>query len=98
MPDVNDLAGVRQVVAAFCNSCPDQRSTVQDILAEGDRVVCRWSTSMTHKQDFMGIPATGKHATLTGVSIYRILGGKIQEEWNLADTPGLMRQLGAIPQ
>ena len=53
---------------------------------------------MTHKQDFMGIPATGKHATLTGVSIYRILGGKIEEEWNLADTPGLMRQLGGIPQ
>ncbi|MGO9604619.1 MAG: ester cyclase [Candidatus Binataceae bacterium] len=96
MPNVNDLASVRQFIAACNSACPDQRSTIQDIIAEGDKVVCRWSASMTHEGDFMGIPATGKHVTLTGISIYRILGGKLEEEWNYADTLGLMRQLGVI--
>jgi steroid delta-isomerase-like uncharacterized protein len=97
MPDVNDLATVRRFIAECYNAFPDGRGTIDDIVAEGDRVVCRYSVRMTHERDFMGIPATGKQATLTGVAIYRILGGKIQEEWNYSDTQGLMRQLGVVP-
>jgi steroid delta-isomerase-like uncharacterized protein len=97
MPDVNDLAGVRQFIAGCNDAFEDQRGTIEDIIAEGDKVVCRWSWRGTHKRDFMGIPATGKHAIMTGVSIYRIFGGKIQEQWNSADSAGLMRQLGVTP-
>jgi predicted ester cyclase len=56
MPDLTNLAGVREWIAALCNASPDQCSTIQDIIAEGDRVVCRWSTSAAYEKDFMGLP------------------------------------------
>ncbi len=60
-------------------------------------MVCRNTSRMMHQREFMGIPPTGKQLTLSGISIYRIVDGKIREEWNLADTQGLMRQLGLVP-
>ena len=61
---------------------PDQHSAIEDLVAEGDRVVCPYSFRATHQRDFRGIPATGKQTTGTAVAIYRIVGGKIQEEWH----------------
>ena len=96
LPDVTTFADARRVVADFNNAFPDARSTIEDIVAEGDKVVCRYLTNMTHEHDYMGIPATGKQVTLSEIAIYRIFGSKIREEWHCADALGLMRQPGVL--
>jgi steroid delta-isomerase-like uncharacterized protein len=83
----------RTLRAAF----PDQRVTIEDMIAEGDKVVTRYTSRGTHKGDFMGIPATGKEVVVTGIVISRIAQGKIAEDWEELDTLGFMVQLGAIP-
>jgi len=82
------------IIAAF----PDINVTIDDIIAEGDRVVVRMHTSGTQKGEFRGIPPTGKTAVITEMSIYRISEGKIAEAWVVSDWLGLMQQLGVIPQ
>ena len=82
------------IIAAF----PDITATIDDIIAEGDRVVARMTISGTHKGEFRGIPPTGKTAVITEMSIYQISEGKIAEGWGVSDMLGLMQQLGAIPQ
>ena len=67
------------------------------LLADGEYVVDRWTASMTHKGEFMGIPATGKQVRLTGIDISRLKEGKVMETWHQEDNLGLMQQLGAIP-
>jgi steroid delta-isomerase-like uncharacterized protein len=84
---------MRSVRAAF----PDGRVTIEDMIAEGDKVVTRYTSCGTHKGEFMGIPATGKKVALTGIVISRIAKGKIAEEWEEFDALGFMVQLGAIP-
>ncbi len=93
-PQVKDLASLREFVAMAYRAFPDQQSTIEDIIAEGDKVAYRYSIHCTHLGDFMGIAATGKRITLTGIVIYRIFEGKIQEEWDYTDGLGLMQQLG----
>lgn len=83
----------RTIRAAF----PDGRITVLDMIAEGDKVVTRYTSSATHKGDFMGIPATGKEVVVKGIVISRIAEGKIAEDWEEFDGIGFLQQLGAIP-
>lgn len=83
----------RGAMAAF----PDTVTTTQDLIAEGDKVVERWISSATHLGDFMGMPATHKKYTNTGISIYRIAGGKIVEHWADFDQLGILQQLGLVP-
>jgi predicted ester cyclase len=71
--------------------------TIELQVAEWDKVVGYWTMTATHGGELMGIPATGKRVKLTGVSIMRIAGGKIVEEWNEADQMSLMQQLGVVP-
>jgi steroid delta-isomerase-like uncharacterized protein len=97
MPDLN-FADARRFAADSFKAFPDQRATIEDLIAEGDRVVCRYSTRMTHQGDFLGMPATGKQLTSTGIAIYKIVAGKIQEEWFCSDRLGLMQQLGIVPK
>ena len=73
-------------------------STIEDLIAEGDKVVARWRSRVTHRGEYMGIPPTGEEVEFTGISEYRIEGGKIAESWNSEDQFGLMRQIGAIPE
>jgi steroid delta-isomerase-like uncharacterized protein len=80
-------------LAAF----PDGKTSTDDLIAEGDKVVERFTLVGTHKGDFMGIPATGKRVSVTGMSIFRIAGGKIVEHWGENDAIGLMMQLGVLP-
>jgi steroid delta-isomerase-like uncharacterized protein len=68
--------------------------TVEDLIAEGDKVVGRWTFRGTHRGDFMGIPPTGKKVSIMGIAIYRIARGKIAEAWVAWDAMGLMHQLG----
>ena len=75
----------------------DQHATIEDLVAEGDKVACRWSGRATHQGDLMGVAATGKAIVLTGIAIYRVANGKIQEEWDYSDVLGLMQQLGVGP-
>jgi predicted ester cyclase len=88
----------KQFTAASYKNIPDLNSTIEDMVAEGDKVVVRFTIHGTHNGEFMGIAPTGKKFTQAGTSIYRIAGGKIAEVWWLADTLGLMQQLGAIPK
>ena len=75
----------------------DLKITLEDIVAEGDKVVVRWKGTSKHTGEFMGIPATGKQLSMTGISIARIEGSKMTEEWGEMDIMGLMQQLGVGP-
>ena len=92
-----DQEGIKQFVSMHHTAFPDFRLMVKDIIAEGDKVVNRWTWSGTHKGEFMGIPPTGKYVTLTGISIHRIEDGKIAEQWHEVDMMGLMQQFGVVP-
>ena len=98
MPEARGPEGVKRLAAMVHASFPDLHFTIEDMIAEGDKVVYRYSVRGTHQKDFMGIAATGKQISFTGIHIYRVADGKLQEEWENWDTLGLMRQLGVIPQ
>jgi len=71
--------------------------TVDDILAEGDKVTARFTARGTHNGEFMGVPPTGKEITMTGIEIFLIKDGKIAELWGEANLMGLIQQLGIVP-
>lgn len=84
-------------VAGYKAAFSDLTLTIEDEIAEGDLVVTRWTATGTHDGELFGIPATGTIATSTGISISRVAGGKIVEDWTNWDALGLMQQLGAVP-
>src|SRR5918912_3413641 len=88
----------KQEAANFRQGFPDVISTIEDLIAEGDKVVARWRSRATHQGEYMGIPPTGKEVEVTGITLYRIQGGKIAESWNVEDKFGLLRQIGAFPE
>ena len=88
----------RQEAADFRRGFPDVISTIEDIVAEGDRVAARWTARATHLGEYVGVPPTGKEVQFTGISMYRIEGGRIAESWTVEDELGLMRQIGAVPE
>jgi steroid delta-isomerase-like uncharacterized protein len=98
MPEASGPAGVKRLAAMAHASFPDLHFTIEDMVAEGDKVVYRYSLRGTHQNDFMGIAATGRQVNVTGIHIYRVDDGKLQEEWENWDMLGLMRQLGVLPQ
>jgi predicted ester cyclase len=77
---------------------PDLHFTIEDLIAEGDKIVYRYSATGTHKGNLNGIEATGKPVTITGMVISRIVNGKVQEDWEQTDMLGLMQQLGVVPK
>jgi len=87
----------KQVGEMFRAGFPDLYVTVEDSIAEGDRVVERTTATGTHTGVFQGIPPTGKKVQVTGITINRIVDGKIVERWNEFDALGMMQQLGVIP-
>jgi steroid delta-isomerase-like uncharacterized protein len=89
--------GAKQMAATYRAAFPDLHVTIEDQVAEGDRVVTRWTAVGTHDGDLPGLPATGRSSTVTGIGIDRIEGGKIVEAWGNWDTMGMMQQLGALP-
>jgi steroid delta-isomerase-like uncharacterized protein len=82
---------------AFREAFPDIEATLHDVVAQGDRVAVRYTLEGTHQGPFAGAPATGKHVTLSGMSIFRCADGKIAEVWGCADLLDFLRQLGALP-
>jgi len=99
-PMVGELRGeaYRKFWASTLNAFPDAHWTIDDQIAEGDKVMTRWSCVGTHKERFMDIAATGKKVRLSGICIDHIVDGKIVEEWEEFDTLGMMRQLGVVPE
>jgi len=95
---ITGRAGVREQVSAYRSAFPDVRVTIEDQIAERDRVVTRWTARGTHEGELFGIAATGKQATITGITIDRIVDGRIVESWNNWDTFGTLQQLGAVPE
>ena len=73
------------------------KATVEDLLADGDKVIALVSYRGTHQGAFMGIPPTGKQVTVAGINIFRIANGKLVEHWGLADRISALRQLGVAP-
>jgi steroid delta-isomerase-like uncharacterized protein len=87
----------RQFGLGTFSAFPDLKRPVEDLVAEGDKVVARWTSIGTHEGDFMGVPPTGKRVTTSGITIFRLENGKIVEEWSESDMLGMLQQIGAIP-
>lgn len=88
---------VKQFVNTYLGAFPDGHTTVEDSIAEGDKVAYRWTFRGTHQGELMGISPTGKQVEITGITINRLSGGKIEEQWNLFDQLGMLQQLGVAP-
>ena len=95
--DVRGPEGWKQMAGMYKSAFPDAVCTVDDQIAEGDKVVGRWTARGIHTGPLRSFPPTGRRVTLTGIDIFRIEDGKIAEEWSNADGLGLLQQLGIIP-
>jgi steroid delta-isomerase-like uncharacterized protein len=93
----NDREGQKQFAMMLNVGFPDANQTIDELIAEGDKVVMRWTGRGTNQGEFMGMPATGKPVTVTGIDIYRLEGDKIVEHWGEWDMMGMMQQLGVGP-
>lgn len=89
--------GVRAELDYWFSAFPDASVSVEDLIAEADRVVARVTSSGTHGGEFMGSPATGKRISVQEVDIFRIENGKIAEAWAAVDFFGMLTQLGLLP-
>jgi steroid delta-isomerase-like uncharacterized protein len=88
----------RKRVTLYHTAFPDLKLTIEDIIAEGETVMARWSCRGTHKGDLRGIAPTGKQFIITGLSVARFTDGKMAEGWINWDALGLMQQLGVVPE
>jgi steroid delta-isomerase-like uncharacterized protein len=88
---------LKEVFGRLHRAFPDLRVTVEDAIAEGDKVVSRNSVTGTHQGEYMGIPPTGKSVTYNEIFIARFVDGRIAETWGVVDVLSQMRQLGMIP-
>ena len=95
--DIRGPEGVRQFIFMLRAAFPDLHVTVEDVIAEGDKIVQRWTGRGTHQGELMGIPPTGNRVSVAGITISRFKDGKVSEEWEVYDMMGMMQQLGAIP-
>lgn len=86
-----------QFLGQYLNAFPDVKATVEDLMADGDKVVARVSYRGTHQGAFRGIPPTGKQIAVTGINIFRIANGKLVEHWGLTDRLAVLQQLGVAP-
>jgi steroid delta-isomerase-like uncharacterized protein len=96
-PGIRGPEGFKRMVAMYRAGYPDLRFTVEDQLAEGDKVATRWSCEGTHRGELLGIPATGKRTNTSGIDIARFEEGKIVEDWSRWDALGWLQQLGVVP-
>lgn len=91
-----DAKGLKQLFDVGLIAFPDWHETIEDIIAEEDKVWVRLSYTGTHKGEFMGLAPTGKKITSKAVDIYRIVNGKLAEYWNVTDNVNIFTQIGAI--
>jgi steroid delta-isomerase-like uncharacterized protein len=96
--DTRGPDGFKQYFAMLRGAFPDIHFTIEDQIAEGDRVTTRWTARATHQGTFQGIPPTGNSGVVTGITINRFSNGKAVEGWTNLDELGLLQQLGVIPE
>ena len=89
--------GTRQAIATMLEGFPDLRVTIEDMVAEGDKVVTWFTTHGTQQRALGSIPPTGKQVAVSTIEITRVADGKIAEDWGLDDRLGMMQQLGLVP-
>ena len=95
--DIVGIEGLTQFVSMIRSAIPDLRITIEDDMAEGDKVVTRWIAQGIHQGELMGAAPTGNQVTATGITIHRVEEDKIVEEWSNWDALGMMQQIGAVP-
>lgn len=95
--ELRGIEAMKAFVAEYRRAFPDARSTVEDQVAESDKVVTRWRARGTHRGPLGPIAATGRHFEIDGITIERIAAGKIAEVWVARDELGLLGQLGLAP-
>jgi len=91
------IEGMRQTYNIILSAFTDVHVKIDDTVAEGDKIVVRFTADAMHTGEFMGIPATGKRISIMEIRIYRMADGKIVEHWGLMDTASLMQQLESAP-
>ena len=89
--------GSRQAIGMMLTAFPDMHVTIEDMIAEGDKVVFRMTLRGPQQGAFGSIPPTGKQVAVSTIDIVRIEGGKIAEEWGIDDMLGMLQQLGVVP-
>jgi steroid delta-isomerase-like uncharacterized protein len=87
---------IKEVFARLLRAFPDLHITVEDLIAEDDKVVSRNSVTGTHKGEYMGLPPTGKTVTYSEIFVFRFVNGRIAETWGIVDVFSQIQQLGAI--
>ena len=92
-----DRDGVKQLTVLLRSAFPDFKATIDDVVAEGDKVVIRMTWRGTQKGEFMGVPPTGNSISIGVIDIIRLTEGKFVEHWGIMDSMALMQQLGAMP-
>jgi steroid delta-isomerase-like uncharacterized protein len=97
LPSSPGIQGMKEIITACRAAFEHLDVTVEDMVAEGDKVAARFTACGTHQGSFMNLPPTGKPITMTGIEIFRIEDGKIAELWGEANLLGLMVQLGIVP-
>ncbi len=90
--------GLKQFVTMYRNAFPDLNFTIEEQIADGEKVATRWVADGTHQGELMGLAPTGKRVTVRAFTLQRFSGGKIAEDWAHYDALGMMRQIGAIPE
>ena len=90
-------ADLKRAIERVSQGLTDSTFTIEDMIAEDDRVAVRLTASARHTGDFMGMPASGKTYTIGEIHIFRVTDGKVVEHWHQFDSMGMMRQLGALP-
>jgi steroid delta-isomerase-like uncharacterized protein len=96
--DLRGPEAIKQFAAGMREAFPDLEIIIEDQIADGDKVVTGFRTRGTHRGALWGIPPTGKEVEITNMSMSRIEGGKLAEEWPAPDRLGMMQQLGVIGQ
>ena len=90
--------GVKQLTAMFRQAFPDSYFTIEEMMAEGDKVATRKTFYGTHQGEFMGILPTGQQVSMGLIDIVRIADGRVVEHWSMGDNLGMMQQLGIVPR
>ena len=89
--------GVKAIINMFRSGMPDLRVNILDMIAEGDKVVVRYTIEGTHEGELFGVPPTGRQLSIESMTVERVSDGKIREHWRITDSLDMMQQLGAIP-
>ncbi len=97
LPPLQGYEGFKQLTMLFCSAFPGFHDEIEDMLAEGDKVAARWRFHGTNSGSFQGMPPTGKAVNVTATGIFRVVDGKVTDNWVNFDMLGLLQQLGVIP-